>query len=95
MPIAISGKELTAEKLVDIARNKRKVELIPAALERIKTCRQMENKAGRLTSNLFFLYDIHLTPSPSSPETTAAAPAPGPPGRISALPRPAGSVPGP
>lgn len=44
MAVALTGKELTVEKLVDIARNNEKVELPPAALERIKTCRQMLEK---------------------------------------------------
>lgn len=41
MPIILDGSSLTIEKLVAIARNNEKVELAPAALERIKICRAM------------------------------------------------------
>jgi len=41
MPIPLDGLSLTIEKLVAIARNGEKVELAPAALERIKICRAM------------------------------------------------------
>ncbi len=41
MPITLDGSSLTIEKLVAIARNGEKVELAPAALERIRACRQM------------------------------------------------------
>ena len=41
MSIVLDGSSLTLEKLVDIARNNEKVELAPAALERIKVCRAM------------------------------------------------------
>src|ERR1051326_7108553 len=41
MSIVLDGSSLTVEKLVAIARNGEKVELAPAALERIKTCRSM------------------------------------------------------
>lgn len=41
MTIVLDGSELTVEKLVRIARHGEKVELHPAALERIKTCRNM------------------------------------------------------
>ena len=41
MPIILDGSSLTIEKLVAIARNNEKVELAPAALERIKVCRAM------------------------------------------------------
>ncbi len=41
MPITLDGSSLTIEKLTDIARRGEKVELAPAALERIKTCRAM------------------------------------------------------
>ncbi len=41
MPIVLDGSSLTIEKLVAIARDGEKVELAPAALERIKTCRLM------------------------------------------------------
>src|SRR5690349_16126169 len=41
MPITIDGSSLTIEKLVAIARDNEKVELAPAALERIKVCRAM------------------------------------------------------
>ncbi len=41
MPISLDGSSLTIEKLVAIARDNEKVELAPAALERIKVCRAM------------------------------------------------------
>jgi len=41
MTIALDGSSLTIEKLVSIARNGEKVDLAPAALERIKICRTM------------------------------------------------------
>ncbi len=41
MPILLDGSSLTIEKLVAIARFNEKVELAPAALERIKVCRAM------------------------------------------------------
>ena len=41
MTIALDGSSLTIEKLVRIARHGEKVELEPAALERIKICRAM------------------------------------------------------
>ena len=41
MTIALNGSSLTIEKLVAIARFNEKVELAPAALERIKICRAM------------------------------------------------------
>ena len=41
MPIILDGSSLTIEKLVAIARFNEKVELAPAALERIKVCRAM------------------------------------------------------
>src|SRR5512136_571251 len=41
MTIILNGSELTVEKLVAIARHGEKVELDPAALERIKVCRAM------------------------------------------------------
>jgi histidine ammonia-lyase len=41
MSIVLDGSGLTAEKLVRIARDGEKVELHPAALERIKVCRAM------------------------------------------------------
>jgi histidine ammonia-lyase len=41
MPITLDGSSLTIEKLVAIARYHEKVELAPAALERIKICRAM------------------------------------------------------
>jgi histidine ammonia-lyase len=41
MPITLDGSSLTVEKIVAIARNNEKVELAPAALERIKICRAM------------------------------------------------------
>ena len=41
MTIALDGSSLTIEKLVSIARDGEKVDLAPAALERIKICRTM------------------------------------------------------
>jgi len=41
MTIALDGSSLTIEKLVSIARNGEKVDLVPVALERIKICRTM------------------------------------------------------
>ena len=41
MTIILDGASLTVEKLVRIARDGEKVELDPAALERIKVCRVM------------------------------------------------------
>jgi histidine ammonia-lyase len=41
MTITLDGSSLTIEKLVAIARNHEKVELAPAALARIKVCRDM------------------------------------------------------
>lgn len=41
MAIQLNGKDLTVEKLVQIARNNEPVELSPDALERIKACRAM------------------------------------------------------
>ncbi len=41
MTIQLDGSSLTIEKLVAIARNNEKIELAPAALERIKVCRAM------------------------------------------------------
>jgi histidine ammonia-lyase len=41
MPIILDGSSLTIEKLVAIARFNEKVELSPAALERIRICRAM------------------------------------------------------
>ena len=44
MSIVIDGSKLTIKKLVAIARHNEKVELHPAALERIKQCRAMLEK---------------------------------------------------
>lgn len=41
MTIMITGSDLTIEKLVDVARFNKKVELHPDALQRIKACRSM------------------------------------------------------
>jgi histidine ammonia-lyase len=41
MTIILDGSSLTIEKLVAVARNNERVELAPAALERIKVCRAM------------------------------------------------------
>ena len=48
MTITLDGSNLTVEKLVAIARFNEKVELAPAALERIKVCRAMlEDKLAK------------------------------------------------
>ncbi len=48
MAIKIDGTGLTIEKVVDVARNKAKVELDSRAIERIKKCRTMlENKISK------------------------------------------------
>jgi histidine ammonia-lyase len=48
MTITLDGSSLTIEKIVSIARHGEKVELAPAALERIKVCRAMlEDKLAR------------------------------------------------
>ncbi len=41
MAVVLTGKDLTIEKLVQIARNNEKVELHTDSLERIKKCREM------------------------------------------------------
>ena len=41
MTVLLDGSNLTIEKLVAIARHNERVELAPAALERIKICRAM------------------------------------------------------
>ena len=41
MPIVLTGKDLTIEDLVQIARNNEKVELHAESLKRIKICREM------------------------------------------------------
>ena len=41
MPVTLAGKNLTIEDVVSVARGGAKVELAPAALERIKMCRGM------------------------------------------------------
>src|SRR5512144_2997216 len=41
MTITLNGTSLTIEKIVAIARNNEKVELVPEALERVKVCRAM------------------------------------------------------
>src|SRR5512138_3620379 len=41
MPITLDGSSLTIERLVAIARDNEKVQLVPEALERIKVCRLM------------------------------------------------------
>ncbi|HOK38300.1 MAG TPA: aromatic amino acid ammonia-lyase [Bacteroidales bacterium] len=43
-PLIITGKNLTIENVVEVARDGRKVELHPEALERIKACRAMLEK---------------------------------------------------
>ena len=49
MAIVLSGKGLTVEKLVRIARHGEKVEVPPEAWERIKVCRAMlEEKIAAL-----------------------------------------------
>jgi histidine ammonia-lyase len=51
MTITLDGSNLTVEKLVAIARFNEKVELAPAALERIKACRAMlEDKLAKKRS---------------------------------------------
>lgn len=44
MSVVIGEKNLAIEDLVQVARDGEKVSLSPAAIERIKTCRQMVNK---------------------------------------------------
>ena len=44
MTVIITGKDLTIEKLVAVARHGEKVELDPAAIKRIETCRGMLEK---------------------------------------------------
>ena len=44
MATVIGDRRLTIEDLVQVARHGEKVELSPAAVERIKTCRGMLNK---------------------------------------------------
>ena len=44
MSIIITGKDLTIEKVVAVARKKEKVELAPATLQRIEKCREMVDK---------------------------------------------------
>ena len=53
MTIVLDGSSLSIEKLVAIARFGEKVELAPAALERIKVCRTMleEKLAAHETMN--------------------------------------------
>jgi len=41
MPVTLDGQRLTIEDVVNVARHGEKVELSPAAVERIKTCRAM------------------------------------------------------
>jgi histidine ammonia-lyase len=41
MPVILDGQHLTIEDVVNVARHGDKVELAPAALERVKTCRGM------------------------------------------------------
>ena len=41
MSIVLNGTDLTVEKLVDIARNNRKIEIDPDALTRVVKCREM------------------------------------------------------
>ena len=41
MSIILDGSNLTIEKIVKIARDGEKVELAPAAIERINKCREM------------------------------------------------------
>ena len=51
MSIILDGSNLTVEKVIQIARHNEKVELAPAALERIKICRAMleeKIKAGEI-----------------------------------------------
>ncbi len=44
MAIVLDGSSLTVEKMIQISRHKKKVELHPEALERIKACRSMIEK---------------------------------------------------
>jgi histidine ammonia-lyase len=44
MPVILDGQRLSIEDVVNIARHGAKVELSPAAIERIKTCRAMLEK---------------------------------------------------
>jgi histidine ammonia-lyase len=44
MPITVTGRNHTIEEVVRVARHGEKVELVPEALERIKTCRGMLEK---------------------------------------------------
>ncbi|MEE8603810.1 MAG: aromatic amino acid ammonia-lyase [Candidatus Aminicenantaceae bacterium] len=44
MAIVLDGSNLTVEKMIQISRHKKKVELHPEALERIKACRSMIEK---------------------------------------------------
>ena len=44
MPVTLDGQHLTIEDVVKIARHGEKVELAPAAVERIRTCRAMLEK---------------------------------------------------
>ncbi|TAM53006.1 MAG: aromatic amino acid lyase [Acidobacteria bacterium] len=44
MPVTLDGQRLRIEDVVDIARHREKVDLSPAAIERIKTCRAMLEK---------------------------------------------------
>ncbi len=44
MPVTLDGQRLRIEDVVDIARHREKVDLSPAAIERIKTCRGMLEK---------------------------------------------------
>ncbi|OYW05459.1 MAG: hypothetical protein B7Z61_06140, partial [Acidobacteria bacterium 37-71-11] len=41
MPVTLDGQHLRIEDVVKIARHGAKVELAPAAIERVKTCRAM------------------------------------------------------
>ena len=41
MTIILDGTNLTIEKLIDIARNNKKIKLHPDAINRIKSCREM------------------------------------------------------
>jgi len=41
MAIVLDGKHLTIEQVVNVARNKEKVEIQPEALEKVKKCRKM------------------------------------------------------
>ena len=48
MAVVLDGSHLTIEDVVKIARHNEKVELAPAALERIKVCRAMlEDKLAK------------------------------------------------